>query len=138
MNDPRIRQILDSFDTHCRPACWIPDSNYPNHYFASTILEDEDQDHRIAVYVCSAGSELEIFVRSQYLPSAGVRAANGMYEVPYPFLTGIKKLQEIKVRMAEGGVMIVHPRFAVGSVGGRAIGYGLPEKSYKFKGATPE
>ncbi|RSL47912.1 hypothetical protein CEP54_013177 [Fusarium duplospermum] len=136
VNDSRIQQILDSFDTQCRPACWILGSNYPNHYFASTILEDEDQDHRIAVYICSAGSELEIFVRSQYLPSAGVKAANGMYEVPYPFLIDVKKLQEMKVRMTEGGVMIVHPRFAVGSSGGRAIGYGLPEKGYKFKGTA--
>lgn len=28
--------------------------------------------------MCSAGSELEIFSRFQYLPSAGVKGANGM------------------------------------------------------------
>jgi hypothetical protein len=54
--------------------------------------------------MCSAGSELEIFGRSQYLPSAGVKGANGMYEVPYVFLTVIKNLKETKVRMKEGGV----------------------------------
>jgi hypothetical protein len=103
-NDPRVRQILESFDTQCRPLCWVLGSNYPKHYFASTTLEDEDQDHKIALYMCSAGSELEIFGRSQYLPSAGVKGANGMYEVPYVFLTVIKNLKETKVRMKEGGV----------------------------------
>ncbi|RBA11044.1 hypothetical protein FPRO05_14274 [Fusarium proliferatum] len=127
-NDLRIGQILKSFDTQRRPACWVLGSNYPKHHFASTISEDEDEDHRMAVYMCSTGSELEIFCRSHYLPSAGVPA-----EVPYPFLTVIKKLKETEVWMQEGGVMIVHPRFAIGSNKGRAIGYGLPEKGYQFK-----
>jgi len=137
-NDPRVQKILESFDTECRPACWVLGSNYPKHYFASTILEDEDQDHKIAVYVCSAGSELQIFDRSHYLPSAGVKGANGMYEVPYVFLTRNKKLKEIGVQMKEGGVMIVHPRFSLGSSKGRAIGYGLPERNFRFKSATQE
>ncbi|RYO77697.1 hypothetical protein DL764_010188 [Monosporascus ibericus] len=94
------------------------------------------QSDPVALYMCSAGSELEIFGRSQYLPSAGVKGANGMYEVPYVFLTVVKKLKETEVRMKEGGVMIVHPRFSLGSTSGRAIGYGLPEKNYKFKRTT--
>jgi len=135
-SDLRIRRILDQFNTECRPACWIFGSNYPKHYFASTILESEDEDHKIALYVCSAGSQLQIFDRSQHLPAAGVRGANGMYEVPYVFLTEFKKLRELELRMEQGGVMIIHPRFAFGSSNGRAIGYGLPERGYVFKGAA--
>jgi hypothetical protein len=52
----------------------------------------------------STKSELEIFVGSHKLPSKGVKAANGLWEVPYPFLTITKGLKESKARWEEGGV----------------------------------
>lgn len=57
--------------------------------------------------MCSPGSKLEIFPKSQDLPSAGVKGANGMYEVPYVFLRSIKKVKEIEVIMNEGGMYVL-------------------------------
>lgn len=54
--------------------------------------------------MCSAESELEIFVSSQYPLSVGVKGTNGLYKVLYVLLTEVKKLKETKVRMKEGDV----------------------------------
>lgn len=96
----RVRQILKPFGN--RPSvCYSFGSNYPGHYFASTI--EANQDHRILLYMWSTGSQLEFAVGSHRPPQIGVKAANGMYEVPYKFLKK-KNLNEIKVRMEGGGV----------------------------------
>jgi hypothetical protein len=104
IKDPRLREILDHFDTEHPSLCFYLDSDNPKHYFASTIEENEAQDHRAVIYMWSTKSELEIFVGSHKLPSKGVKAANGLWEVPYPFLTITKGLKESKARWEEGGV----------------------------------
>lgn len=97
----RVRQILEPFGNQYPSVCYSFGSNYPRHYFASTI--EPNQDHRILLYMWSAGSELQFFVGSHKPPYIGVKAANGMYEVPYKFLMN-KKSNEIKVGMDGGGM----------------------------------
>ena len=100
----RLRRILEHFDTEHPSLCFYLDSDNPRHYFASTIERNEAQDHRAIIYVWNAKTELEIFPSSHKLPSKGVKAANGLWEVPYPFLTVKKGLKESAVRWEEGGV----------------------------------
>lgn len=100
----RLREILKHFDTEHPSLCFYLDSDNPKHYFASTIEENEAQDHRAVIYMWSAQSHLEFFVGSHRLPSKGVKAANGLSEVPYPFLTVTKNLKETGARLEEGGV----------------------------------
>lgn len=95
-----LRQILEPFGIY-PSVCYAFGSNYPGHYFASTI--EPNQDHRILLYMWSAGSQLEFVVGSHRPPHIGVKGANGMYEVPYIFLKK-KNLNEIEVRMEGGGV----------------------------------
>ncbi|KND86179.1 hypothetical protein TOPH_09193 [Tolypocladium ophioglossoides CBS 100239] len=133
LEDPRLREILEHFDTERPSLCFYLDSDNPKHYFASTIEENEAQDHRAVIYMWSAQSHLEFFVGSHKLPSKGVKAANGLFEVPYPFLTVTKKLKESGARLGEGGVMIVHPRFSFGSTSGFTMAYALQEKEYLDK-----
>jgi hypothetical protein len=135
MQDPHLRAILDHFDTQHPAICFYLNSDNPKHYFASTIEEDEAQNHRAVIYMWSTKLELEIFVDSHKLPSKGVKAANGLCEVPYPFLTVTKGLKEHAVRWEEGGVMIVHPRFSFGSTSGFAMAYAVQERGYIHKEA---
>ncbi|KAI0187151.1 hypothetical protein F4808DRAFT_466440 [Astrocystis sublimbata] len=133
VKDPRLREILEHFDTEHPSLCFYLDSDNPKHYFASTIEENEPQDHRALIYVWSAKSRLEIFVGSHKLPSKGVKAANGLWEVPYPFLTITKGLKESEACLEEGGVMIVHPRFSFGSTSGCTMAYAVQERGYIAK-----
>ncbi|KAK4149898.1 hypothetical protein C8A00DRAFT_18482 [Chaetomidium leptoderma] len=122
LRDSRLRQILEPFGNRYPSVNYSFGSNYPGHYFASTI--EPNQDHRILLYMWSAGSQLEFAVGSHRPPNKGVKAANGMYEVPYKFLKN-KNLNEIKVRMEGGGVAIVHPLLAFGATEGFSMAYGL-------------
>jgi len=129
VEDLRLREILQHFDTEHPPLCFFLDSDNPKHYFASTIEGNESQNHRAVIYVWSADTRLEIFVGSHELPSKGVRAANGLWEVPYPFLTVTKGLRESVVHWEEGGIMIVHPRFSFGSASGFTMAYAVQERT---------
>jgi len=105
-DDPRAKRILEPFSN--RPALFFAIGSDPGHFFASTVKDN--QDDRPVLYIWGPESRLEFFDRS-YIESKGVWAANGLMEIPYPFLRK-KYGKEIKIRMEEGGYMIVHPRLA--------------------------
>jgi hypothetical protein len=102
LEDERIRRILEPFDKESPSICYSFGSNYPGHWFVSTI--EENQDDRILIYMWSAGAELAFADGFHLLlPLKGIKAPNGMYEVPYKFLKN-RDVREVKFSMEAGGV----------------------------------
>lgn len=96
----RIRQILECYEE--RPQLWFSLGCDPGHYFASTTDHSQNQDDRLLIYMWSPGTQLEFGDRSHSEFLRGVRAANGMAEIP-PVLLKKKGVKIMTVRMEEGG-----------------------------------
>ncbi|KAH8751126.1 hypothetical protein F5883DRAFT_212196 [Diaporthe sp. PMI_573] len=131
--DPRLKKILDHYDTENPSLAFYLASDNPKHFYASSIADDEVEDHRAVLYMWGANTNIEVFVGSKILPSKGVKAANGLWEVPYRFLKETKGLNESKAQLDDGGVMIMHPRSAFGSTEGCTMAYAVEEKGYVDK-----
>ncbi|KAK4066086.1 hypothetical protein Purlil1_13966 [Purpureocillium lilacinum] len=123
---PRVRKILESYDEH--PSLWYSLGCDPGHYFASTI--DPHQDHRLVIYVWSPGTRLEFCDGSHIGQLKGVRASNGMAEVPLSFLKK-RRVSILQVKMEEGGIALVHPRLAFQSTAGFSMAYAVQKSPHK-------
>jgi len=126
LHDERLKRILETYDE--RAKLWFSLGCDPGHYFASTI--DPSQENRLVIYMWSPGTELEFCDCSHMGESKGVRAANGMVEVPVAFLRR-KGIKFIRVRMEKGGVALVHPRHAFQSISGFSRAYAIGKTAEK-------
>ncbi|KEY73689.1 hypothetical protein S7711_11423 [Stachybotrys chartarum IBT 7711] len=96
--DARAIRILEPFLVN-PPEKYFALGSDPGHFFVSTTAEN--QDDRLLVYMWPAGTRLEFFDKS-HKEAKGVRAANGLFEAPYPFLKR-RYGPEIEINMERGG-----------------------------------
>ncbi|KAH7115682.1 hypothetical protein EDB81DRAFT_668895 [Dactylonectria macrodidyma] len=121
MKDPRLEKILESY---------VPQFTYPfggrtGPHFATALQSASDQANQATVYIFTNRTILEFFPESHIGYLAGSKASNGLYQVPYPFMKDIRKLNERVIEMDGGGVLMVHPRVVFGSSDGSfSMAYG--------------
>jgi hypothetical protein len=111
MKDSRFARILEPFINNPPvPILLGPD---PGSFFAFT--NNPNQDHRLIVYIWPGETVLDFFDKSHKGLNKGVPASNGLVQIPYSWLKDEDKrnLEEFRVVIKEGGVIIVHLRLAL-------------------------
>lgn len=109
INDPRLERILQSY----QPSFTYIFGGRKGPYFASSIQQMSDHAALAYVYIFTNPTTLHIFPESHKQPLIGTKAANGLYQIPYPYLTSLG-LEPSHVEMEEGGILVLHPRSVFG------------------------
>ncbi|KAK6843391.1 hypothetical protein PG987_004251 [Apiospora arundinis] len=124
-HDQRLKSILEPYSNYLLPTCFPLGADRTYYYAFRTTSQtpDPDPEDFVLLYVWHGKTEINLAVGSQTGLFHGVRAANGLYLVPYPQIQGY--YDEVHVAMEEGGVLILHPRSAANVTEGFARGLKL-------------
>jgi hypothetical protein len=127
--DPRLARILEPYE----PTYTYVLGSHRGAFYCHSVKPSEDQANQVLVYIWTKRTRLEFFPLSHAGPLRGVKASNGLYQVPYlwyrtkPWIQDAvakERLEEIPIEMNNGGVLVVHPRTLFEVEEGFAIGYG--------------
>ncbi|KAG6992979.1 hypothetical protein FocnCong_v017584 [Fusarium oxysporum f. sp. conglutinans] len=81
LEDPRLARILESYeaiDTYVLGP-------HPGAFYCYSVKPNQGHANQAIVYVWTKRTRLEFFPTSHTGPLQGVSAANGLYQVPYPW-----------------------------------------------------